>query len=426
MSVSNDEIAVRSHDVVVTSGSSRATEFDALTNIGAAVRLAVNLRGVPPVSFDLLRAVAAHRLGILPSEVRPALQLLAEAEMVSLDQEGRTIKTIVPEIPYYEDLYTGVGEVGASNGLNEHEQISLEIMARLHQSPVAAETLVSLGAEKKALQRVLEIGQQAGFVLSRRARGRTIYLSPGYFSEDPQALADLTATSGSSRLSRVLELLRRNQGFPLKVIQERQELAGNTLDKHEIAILQALAGEGFVAPPAIETTFSGTNHFIFGPRPGSTRLMVHEVQIYRNALALVAAVRQGQFLAKEYAIRSPRALLNAFRDRGFLGSNSEATEQYRAVVQAGVAYFEQFSGGQAKLHLIDNRENRRTLDMAVELVSGDPFQPVPDEELILALRSGEQYVEPLLARKALSEYRLVGEDDETRSKIDEFFLRSAR
>src|SRR5438445_350324 len=106
MDSSSEDIAVRSHDVLVTSGSARAVEFDALTNIGAAVRIAINLRGVPSVDFELLRHVCVHRLGLQPSEVKPAVLLLAEAEMVDFDKQGATIKTVVPKIPYYSSLYT--------------------------------------------------------------------------------------------------------------------------------------------------------------------------------------------------------------------------------------------------------------------------------------------------------------------------------
>jgi hypothetical protein len=426
LTTSNEEIAVRSHDVFVTSGSARATEFEALTNIGAAVRLAINLRGVPPVDFDLLKKVAVHRLGLQPSEVRPAVELLAEAEMVDLYQEGRNIKTVAPQIPYYSDLYTNIGEVGTSEGLNEHEQLTIDVMQRLHKSPVTKDALTALGAERRALDRVIDIGEQAGFVLPKRARGQTIYISPGYFSEDPQALANLTALAGNSRLSRVLTLLGTNQGFPLSKILSDHELAGHALDARELGIIRALAGEGFVPPPAIRTSHSGENHFIFGIRPGGIRLRPHEVQIYRNALALVAAVRQGQFLAKEYAIRYPGAILRTLQERGYLGSNSEAPEQYKGVVQAGIGVLEYTSQGMARLRLIDHPDNKKTLDMAITLVAGSSFHPAPDEELILALRRGEEYVEPLLARKVLSDYRIVDADMETQHAIDRFLLRSTR
>lgn len=420
-----EEVAVRSHDVLVTSGTSRASEFDQLTVLGAAVRVALNLRGVPPVRYDLLRDVAVHRLGLQPSEVKPALELLAEAEMVTLDVEGKSIKTVLPDIPYFQNLYSSLGEVAIGDAaLNEHEQLTVALMQGLADAPKTRDDLASMGAERKALSRVLEIGSSAGFVLEKRARGRDVFISPSYFAENPQALADLTVVAGGTRMGKVLSILKQHQGYPLKTIMDRGEIAGIRLDAREKAIVAALAGEGFVPPPAIRTTHSGENHFIFGPRPGASRLLPHEVQIYNNALALVAAVRQGQFLSKEYAILYPRLLLERFKERGFLRSSTEANEQYRSVVQLGVARFEG-SGGWSRLVLIRNRDNERAVEMAIEMLRGAESHPAPDEELILALRQGEEYVEPLLARKALSQCTIVGADAESLAAVDAFLLRGA-
>ncbi|WNG33317.1 hypothetical protein F0U61_06575 [Archangium violaceum] len=174
-----DEVAVRSHDIIVASGTARASEFEALTTIGAAVRLAVNLRGMPPVEYGLLRDVAVHRLGLQPGEVRPALKLLAEAEMVDLVTENSTIKSVLPDIPFFQDLYKKVGEVGTTTqGLNEHEQLTVTLMHRLGQGPLTHNELTNLGAENRALNRILQIGEDAGFVLSKRARGRDVFISP--------------------------------------------------------------------------------------------------------------------------------------------------------------------------------------------------------------------------------------------------------
>jgi hypothetical protein len=378
---------------------------------------------MPPVSYSLLRGVAVHRLGLQPGEVRPALNLLAEAEMVDLDTEGSTIKSIFPEIPYFKDLYTTVGEVGTSTGgLNEHEELTIAMMHRLGQGPVTRDELVGLGAEKKALNRILDIGENAGFVLPKRARGRDVYISPGYFAEDPQALANLATQAGSSRLGRTLALIKKNQGYPLKLILERKELGGVRLDDNDVALIKALAGEGFVPPPSVRTTHSGENHFMFGPRPGKTRLAPHEVQIYNNALALAAAVRQGQFLAREYAVKYPALLLRRFLERGWVGSNSEAMEQYRAVAQHGVARLVLTGGSQAQLELIRTPDNERAVQMAIELLEGPTDRPMPDEELILAMRKGEEYVEPLLARKSLAECKIVSADAEAQHAIDTFLL----
>jgi hypothetical protein len=333
----------------------------------------------------------------------------------------------LPKVPYFADLYSDLGEVGTSDrALNEHEQLTLDLMRRLARRPQSSDDLVALAAEKRALIRVLEIGKDVGFVTRRRARGRDIFVSPSYFAEDPQALADLAAIAGGTRLARVLDLLRQHQGYPLRIILDQSEIAGVRLDAHELSVIQALAGQGFIAPPAIRTTHAGENHFIFGPQPGNSRLAPHEVQIYRNALAIVSAVRQGQFLAKEYAIRSPGLLLRRFKERGYLGSNSEALEQYRAVVQLGIAHLVPSGGTTASLRLIRNPDNDRTLDLAIQLMQGSSGQPMPDEELILAMRQGEEYVEPLLARKSLAQCEIVPADRDSIAAIDQFLLRGAK
>jgi hypothetical protein len=141
------------------------------------------------------------------------------------------------------------------------------------------------------------------------------------------------AASGT-RKTRVLDLLRRHWGHPLRVIIETCQVSGNRLDQAELAIVQTLAGQGFLPPPAIRTM--GESHFIFGRQSGVSRLAPHEIQVYRNTLALVSAVRQGQYLSREYAIRDPQLLLQSFRESGHLHRNSEAPEQHCAVVQLAI------------------------------------------------------------------------------------------
>ncbi len=90
------------------------------------------------------------------------------------------------------------------------------------------------------------------------------------------------------------------------------------------------------------------------------------------------------------------------------------------MVQAGVASLDYTTPKMATVRFIDNQDNRKTLDMAIDLVTGEAFQPSPDEELILALRRGEKYVEPLLARKGLSDCHIVDADQESQAAMDNF------
>lgn len=420
-----DELAIRSHDVVTCMENTRAEEYDTLNNLGLAVRLAVHLKGVPAQSYDLIRRVAVYGLNFQPSEVRPVLELLDAAEMIYLDTEGKTIKSVTPNIPFFGSLYEKLGLVATStSSFSEPEQFTLTLMKNLADTPRPKEHFHALGADKKLIERVIDIGTEAAFIIHKRARGRDIYLSPSYFSENASAFADLVAAKGSGKVKTVLDLLKMHQGWPLSKLLAEGQLAGVVLDTDELAIVAALADDGFVQPPAIETTHAGRNYFLFAPRPGKGRLPLADREIYERAMALVAAVRQGQFISARFAIRSPVALLEALRDRKSIKANTEAIQQYRQVAKMRIGRLELHMGGWATLHLLDIPENIRAINLAIELIQGTQSVARPDSEIILALQKGQQYVESVLGRKRLvTDSRIIRPNSEIRQEVDSFLLR---
>ena len=421
--LTSQEIAVRSHDITVCLERTSVSEFDELTKLGKAVRLALHLRGVPAVSYSLLKDVAVHLLDFPTEAVRPVIELLAEAEFVRLDTEGKTIKTVIPDVPFYESLFSNLGKVVGSNNFSEHEELTLLLLQKLAGSPMLANQAYNLGADRSLVKRIIDIGTQGSFIINRRARGKEVLVSPTYFPENSQAYADLVSASGSQRVKKVLDLLRVNQGWPLAILMKQRELAGVRLDDNELAIIKMLAGEGFVPPPAIQTSHAGTNYFLFGPRPGPTRLLSYKRPVYEAAMALVAAVRQGQLLPAEYAIHSPRALLRSFKEKGYLKANTEAIEQYRQVAALRVGRLEMTDSGWAKLVLIDLPENIEAVNMAIELISGSEPSLTANEDITLSLRKGEKYVESLIGRKRIAQNRVVPPDEETQAAMDSFLLR---
>jgi hypothetical protein len=422
--LTSQEIAVRAHDITVCLERTSVSEFDELTKLGMAVRLALHLRGVPAVTYALLRDVAVHLLDFPTAAVRSVLELLAEAEFVRLDTEGKTIKAVIPDVPFYEDLFSDLGDIIGSDNLSEPEALTLVLVHRLASSPMLVDHVYRLGADKSLVDKIIGIGTQGSFIVNQRARGRAILLSPTYFPENSQAYADLVAAGGTQRVKKILDLLKDNQGWPLIKLLREQELAGIRLDDKDIAVITMLAGEGFVPPPAIQTRHAGTNHFLFGPRPGPTRLPPFKRPVYEAAMALVAAIRQGQLLPARYAIHSPRALLRSFKEKGYLKANTEAIEQYRQVAALRVGRLEMTGAGWAKLTLIDLPENIEAVDMAIELMSGSEPPVTPSEDIILSLRRGEKYVESLIGRKRILEDKVVSLDEESRLALDSFLLRA--
>jgi hypothetical protein len=192
---------------------------------------------------------------------------LAEAEFVALDQEGATIKTVIPNIPYYDELFPALAEAGSVDSFSEPEKLTVDLLHRLAKTPMMKRQLYELGAERSLTDRILQIGEEGGFLVRHRARGQDIILSPTYFPESQTGFSDLVAGHGASRVAKLLELLRQTQGWPLSIIERDRELAGVALDDEDLKVLRLLAGEGFVPPPAIETPHAGTISFFLVPAP---------------------------------------------------------------------------------------------------------------------------------------------------------------
>ncbi len=429
LSISDEELAVRAHDVTTCLEGSTTSEFGTLPIAGHAVTLALHLRDCPPVPFRRVKDVCVHALHMHPLEVGPVLVLLEEARMVDLVRQGTDITMVNPAVPVFSDLYTDLGAVARPKGLTEHEQFTLTLMQCLANAPVKGDTIRSLGADTKLVNAVLQIGEEGEFIIKQRARGQDVYLSPTYFSESAEGYANLAAMSGGkARLQKILGLLKQWQGWPLKLILKEKELGGVKLDADDLASIQAMAGNGFVCPPAIQTTHGGTNHFLFGPRPGAGRLPINQRGIYENALALVSAVRQGQLLFNAYRIKRPLRLLQVLRDRGWIASNSEAPEQYREVVTRRICRLERGEGNRAQLHLIrpphtGGADNIAAVDMAIALVQGSELGATADEEITLAFQTGQEYVESLVGRKAIARVKPIKASEDVQASIDDFLLR---
>ncbi|PHQ33155.1 hypothetical protein [Rhodopirellula bahusiensis] len=420
------ERVVRSHDITLCLERSSVTEFENLQLLGMATRLALHLRGAGPVRYDVVKNVAVYLFDFTTHAVRPVLELLAKAEFVKLDTEGSTIKTVIPDVPYYDSLFLGLGELDEANNMSEHEQFAVDLQSRLASSPLAKDSILGAGAEKRLVMRVLEIGNECKFLSSQRARGRDIVVSPTYFTESTTAYADLVAGHGGARVARILKLLKDNQGWPLSLILTQGEISGTKLSKVDLAVVQLLASEGFAPPPAIQTSHAGTNHFLFGPPPQHTGVPPFKRHVFEAAMALVAAVRQGQLLPAQYRIWSPRAILRKLRDSGFIGANSEAVEQYRQVAALRVGHLVHDSGTKYRFILNDLPENREAINLAMQMVSGESSAPGADEDIVLAIRKGETYVDSLVGRKRILKDNVVSTDPETREEIDGFLLRGAK
>jgi hypothetical protein len=420
------ELAARCHEIQTGLGTTEVPEFDHLMLIGMAVRLALHIRGLAPISYEVLKLVSYHYLGISQHAIRSVIELLAEVEFVMLGTEGKTIKTVVSNVPYYEDLYETLGNYAADIGLNEAEQLSVELVHRLSRSPEKLDALrTELGAENKVLMRAIEVGKEGVYLRSVRARGRDILLTPTYFSENPEVYADAVAGGGAKQIKKILGALKGVQGYPLSLVENNKRIGQIELTDEEVRLLLRLAQDGAVKPPSITTPHAGENFFLFTPTPSGAALAPTKREIYERAMAIVAAVRQGQFLPRMFAIREPGAVLYKLKsDLKLAKATTEAAQQYKNLVHLRVAQLVDVGHGYKQLQIIDTAENREALDIAYELVNAGAAKGIEvDADARRALQQDQTYIESLISSGKLQKTKKVPITAEQQLELDLIFLK---
>lgn len=423
---SSTDIAARAHEIQTGLGAIEVPEFDTLRAVGMAVRLALHIQGLPALKYETLRLVANHYLNIPSVALRRIVEVLAEVEFVKLQTTGKTINVVVPNIPYYDEVYSTLGDFGKTEGFNEAERLSVEILCRLAKSPENVESLRNqLGIEKTSLERAFTIGKEGAYLRIHRARGRSIAISPAFFSENADVFADMVAGAGANDVRNVLSALHQVQGIPLSLVERQKEIGGTKLTSAQVNMLKRLAQDGAVRPPRIDTPHAGSNYFLFTPTPGTAGLAPTKREIYEKAMAVVASVRQGQFLPKQFAIRSPGAVLYKLKtDLKLSRATTEATAQYRQLTVLRVARLVPIgSTGYSELHIIDTPANREALRIAYELVNaGVAVGTEVDEATRELLQKDQAYVESQIASGDLVKREKVSLSQEQQRQLDLIFL----
>lgn len=422
--MNNRELAVRCHEIQAGLAHKVVDDFCQLTLIGSAVRLALHIQGLPTIEYEKLKLVASHFLGISPLALRPVLEMLEEIEFVKLATSGKTIEKVVPDVPYYENLYDTIGEFARHAGLNETEQLSVELLRRLASSPEKLDSLRSkIGAEHQRFERAVRLGVSGGYVKKQRFRGKDLLVSPAYFSENSEIFADTVAKSGADSVRKVIEELRNNQGIPLSVLEASVGRGESALSKDELMLLKRLAAEGVVRPPTIITPHAGENYFMFTPTPGNAAMAGSKREIYERAMAIVAAVRQGQYLPRTHAVRNPAAIIGQLKYHGKLArATTEARDQYKNLQHLRIARLVPAGSGYAELHVIESQENSEALEIAYQLVNSGVASGIEvDEDARRALQQEQLYVESLIASAKLKEVTKVPLSDEHAHQLEIIF-----
>lgn len=409
------------HEIQIGLGITSVPDFENLTLIGRATRLALHIRGLSTISYDTLRLVAYHFLNIPTESVIKVLEVLGEIEFVKIYSEGKSIKTVTPTVPYYEELHKDLSSFGNECGFNESEELTLDILKRLSASPDKTESLINkIGCDRTLFTRVTDIGNCGNYFKAHKSRGQEVLISPNFFSENFDLYIDLVAQNGAHSIQRILELVKKYQGYPLSLIEKNKAINGEAVTEDDIKMLKRLAYEGAIKPPSITTKLRGENFFLFTPTPAGASIAPAKRDIYEKSMAIVSAIRLGQYLPSKYSIRSPGAVLyTLIRDKKLKRSNTEANQQYKNLVHLRIARLEQFSYGYAQLHIIDTEENMEALNMAYQLIDdGNVSGAEIDEDARKALQQPIKHTESLVAAGKFKKNAKVALSEQQRMDLD--------
>ena len=308
--------------------------------------------------------------------------------------------------------------------LNEHEQATIQILGALQDAPRNRDQLFNdLGLDKSVFDRCLTVGSASGIVSQHAARGRNILISPFYFTDNLDGLADAAVACGASAIKSALDKVKMNQGWPLSLIETVGEIGGVKLSVTERSLIGKLSEEGVIKPPTIKFG-SKTESFVFTPRPGATRLNAANREVYERAMALISAVRKGQLLPEQFRIRSPQLILEKLRDRGYVGSNSEARAQYQNLVVLRVAHLKEVVVGRWQLHLNRTEENVAALNLAISLLrTGSLAGMEVNNEARIALSKGEEYIQSLISASELKKRQKQVKDEQAAYEFEQLLFK---
>ncbi|MEH2319274.1 hypothetical protein [Nostoc sp.] len=404
MNLDKKQAAEFAFDIQNGVGRTDIPDFDILRNVGMAASLAVHIRGLGEIEYEVLRKVSDYYFDIPSYALKIVLDILAELEFIQLITTPTKIKKVIPQVPRFQDIYAIIGSYPKPGDFNEHEQAILAILGELYKKPDNKDRLLNLsGIEPKVFNRCITIGSIGGFIREHRAREKSILVSPYYFADNLDSLADIVAKSGASEIENVLKIIRKNQGWPLSLIEQQSEVGGIKLNDVQRSLITTLASEGILKPPTIKFS-NRSESFIFTPYPGSSRLNASNREIYERAMILVSSVRKGQLLPDQYKIRSPIKILEALKSRGHLKSNSEADVQYKNLVVLKVAYLKPIGNSRWELHLHNTEENTQALNLAIDILrTGEISNMEVNKEARIALSKDEKYIQSIIASTELRE-----------------------
>ncbi|MEU3836084.1 hypothetical protein [Streptomyces microflavus] len=360
--------------------------------IGMAASLAALIRGQEVIAdAQALRALAAEQLDVNQfafDQVVIALDDLGFVEGVQ--RAGGKIVKFTENVPYYDNLYTKLGEAWRDRQPSEAEEQMVLLVDSLAEGPIPQEETAKLvGLDAAALPGLLQLGERSQLVKRIQVPDGDVLYSPFFGFENPEVMAELIRNHGAGELADAFADVRAEQGLPV----------GN-----DQPLLQDAIARGLLMAPAVERPNGTLQPFATMPYILDHELLRGRKPILDKALALLACLRCGQHYGGSTDL-PPSALIAVIdklldKNRGFLNPHSSHERQYRLVHAAGLIRFAPDSlpgGSWVTPQFIDTPDNREALRIARDLITyGEQLKGrVGDEQARRTLSLGQSFTAPM-------------------------------
>jgi len=397
-------LVIRAQDIQRGIGKN-PVPYDFLLKIGSAATLSLYIRGLGFLPYKLVKDFAYEYLDIQTTYFDEIIRILEEIKFVEIVNKGGE-KYINPKVPYFEDVYNEIGNYAKEmDKFDEREQITLKVVDKLSLSPHYKEKLLDLTDDKRLIEWIISLGKKASYIDTTTEE---IVYSPIYFMEQPDSLTQLLDQYGEEVIAEAVKTVKEKEGLPIDLL----EITEKPLQIKNM--IKALLSKKILQPYCIEDKL-----FIFTSIYSTKRIQIIDRKLYEKAVALVSSVRYGQYFA-HWKIVSPSVLLQSLKTRGYIKPNTYAKLQYGRPELTGVVYLKHVASGYYETHLIDNPDNIKIVDIALQLLGhGEIFQDRGvDERLKLSLAKGQ-------FKDILPSYKLaetVSIDEESVRKLENMVI----
>ena len=418
----NAEIVEYSYDIHTAANGVDIPNFKKIKLFGMAASLAIHIKGLSDINYSVLEQASEYYFQINQWALPHVLELLEELSFIQINGPRNNIKSITPTVPRFYTIYEGIGSTINKGDLREDEEATISILNHIQEKPDQTENLKNkLSIDNTLFERCLNFGIQGSYFVNREARGKRILLSPLYFADNYENLAEVAVRTNSDDIAMVLNLIKNNQGWPISLLKSKLQIGTHKLTTNQFSLIDLLCSEGILKPPSLNFNTQSEN-FVFTPRPGSSRLNSENREIYERAMALVSCVRKGQLLPGKYAIKYPVAILNSLKNKGFIGASSEARYQYSHLTKLLVGRIVSTNSFH-KFELIKTYENIQAIDLAISLLdTGEVKNMEVDQDARIALSRDENYISSIIASSALRKQKVITPPTEITEQFDQLFL----